>query len=232
MLKTKFEYSPILRLNTASGRLYQTPSGSKVPSVTTILDKTKPPEAIKALQDWKMRVGEQKAREITTEAAGRGTRMHKFLEDYLKTGVLNDPGSNPYSQQSHRMARAVIDQGLCSVDEAWGMEIPLYFDNVYAGTTDCIGVYKGKPAIIDFKQSNKPKRREWIQDYFLQMCAYAEAHNQTYGTDIKTGVVQMCVAPKDDEEPVFLEFVAEFDEFEAHRISWWKRVEEYYLKFA
>lgn len=233
MIKVKFDYQPITRTNTAAGRLYNTPSGHKVPSVTTILDKTKSEEARRALQQWKERVGEQKAREITTEAAGRGTRMHKFLEDFMKTGQLNEPGTNPYSQQSHRMARSVIDQGLCHVNEAWGMEVPLYFDRIYAGTTDCVGLWKGKPAIIDFKQSNKAKKKEWIEDYFLQMCAYAEAHNETHGTDIKTGVVQMCVAPKDLEDlPIYQEFVIEFDEFEHFRNKWWARVEEYYMKFG
>lgn len=233
MIKAKYNYHPITRTSTEIGRLYNTPSGYKVPSVTTILDKTKSEEAKKALQQWKNRVGEQKAREITTEAAGRGTRMHKFLEDFMKTGQLNEPGTNPYSQQSHRMARSVITQGLCHVEEAWGMEVPLYFDKIYAGTTDCVGLWKGSPAIIDFKQSNKPKKKEWIEDYFLQMCAYAEAHNETHGTSIKTGVVQMCVAPKDlVEEPLYQEFVIELDEFEHFRNKWWARVEEYYTKFG
>ena len=110
LIVNKYTYTKIDRQSVDGKRLYATPDGKKVPSVTTILDKTKPAEAKQALMEWKKRVGEAKAQEITTEAAGRGTRMHKFLEDYVKTGIINPPGTNPFSQESHRMAKTVIDQ--------------------------------------------------------------------------------------------------------------------------
>ena len=104
-IPNKYNYVPLLRETINGSRKYATPDGEKLPSVTTILDFTKSEESKQALQNWRKRVGTQKAQEITTEAAGRGTRMHKWIEDYIKTGVINEPGSNPYSQQSHKMAQ-------------------------------------------------------------------------------------------------------------------------------
>ena len=129
MYNPKFNYQPIPREQVNGQRLYATPSG-RVPSVTTILDKTKPEEKRQALANWKRRVGEQQAQAITTEAASRGTRMHKFLEDYVKTGVVSEPGSNPYSKQSHVMAKHVIEHGLVNVNEIWGVEVPLYTNSL------------------------------------------------------------------------------------------------------
>ena len=91
----KFKYEQIKRIDTPEGRRYATPDGQKLPSVTTILDATKSEESKRALQEWRNRVGHKVAQEITTEAAGRGTRMHKWLEDYVKTGQIGKPGSNP-----------------------------------------------------------------------------------------------------------------------------------------
>jgi hypothetical protein len=216
-------------------RLYATPDGQKLPSVTTILEATRPEEKRQALQNWRNRVGHAQAQAITTEAANRGTRMHKYLEDYTKTGVIADAGTNPYSQQSHAMASTVIKQGLCHVSEFWGYEVPLYFPGIYAGTTDAAGVHLNEQAILDYKQTNRPKRREWIEDYFLQLCAYAEAHNETHGTRIKKGVVLMCVKPEMDDQgnlttqPQYQEFVISGAEFEQYRQQWWRRVEQYYL---
>ena len=230
----KFNYYKLSRTNINGKRHYCTPTGDPVPSVTTILDKTKPEEKRQALANWKKRVGEAKAQQITTEAASRGTRMHTYLENFVKDGVLKEAGSNPYSWASRAMAQTVIDQGLCNVDEYWGIEVPLYFPDIYAGTTDCVGVHKGKQAILDFKQSNKPKKEEWIEDYKLQLCAYAEAHNEVYGTNISKGVVLMAVKPDTDDmgnvksDPVYQEFVIEGADFEYWRQQWWKRVEEYY----
>ena len=223
MIKSLYDYHNLKRKSVDGKRLYSTPDGAAVPSVTTILDRTKSEEKKQALLNWKRRVGEKKAQEIVTEAAGRGTRMHKWLEDYVTTGELGQPGSNPYSQQSHKMATIIVEQGLCNASEYWGTEVPLYFPQVYAGTTDCVGVYNGKPAIIDFKQTNKPKKTEWIEDYFLQLCAYADAHNEVYGTDIQQGVVLMC--SKDYE---YQTWTIEGEEFDHYKRRWWDRVATYY----
>jgi genome maintenance exonuclease 1 len=236
LLVQKYNYTPINRESVEGKRLYATPDGSKVPSVTTILDKTKPQEAREALARWKKSVGEKKAQEIVTEAAGRGTRMHKFLEDYVKTGVINDPGTNPYSKQSHLMAKTIISTGLCNVNEVWGVEVPLYYPGLYAGTTDGCGLHLNEESILDYKQTNKPKKEEWIEDYFLQLTAYALAHNEVHGTNIRKGVVLMCVSPKLNEqlivvdEPKYQEFILKPEDFSYWENRWWSRVEEYYSK--
>lgn len=224
---TKFNYVKINRIDTPEGRRYATPDGEKLPSVTTILDATKSEESKKALNEWRKRMGPVKAQQITTEAAGRGTRMHKWIEDYIKTGELGIPGSNPYSQQSHKMAQSIITQGLVNCNEYWGTEVPLYFPKVYAGTTDLVGVHNGEPAIMDHKQSNKLKKREWIDDYFVQLAAYATAHNEVHGTNIRKGVIFMCTA-----DNIYQEFIIEGAEFDSWVDKWFKRVEQYYMKFV
>ena len=223
MITERYDYGSLKRKSVDGRRMYSTPDGLAVPSVTTILDKTKPEQAKKALREWKKRVGETKAAEITKEAAGRGTRMHAYLEQFVKEDRIDKPGSNPYSQQSYKMANIIVDQGLSNMEECWGTEVPLYFPQVYAGTTDCLGVYNGKPAIIDFKQTNKPKKTEWIKDYFMQLCAYAAAHNEVHGTDIEQGVILMC--SKDFQ---YQTWTIEGDDFQEYSRQWWTRVGEYY----
>ncbi len=223
LLVQKFNYKPLTRDDSTGRRLYQTPDGVAVPSVTTILDKTKPAEAREALARWKKAVGEQKAQEITTEAAGRGTRMHKFLEDHIKGIPLKESVTNPFAQQSLDMARKVIAEGFPKINEVWGSEVPLYFPELYAGTTDCCGIHEDEEAILDFKQTNKPKKREWIDDYFLQLTAYALAHNEVHGTNIRKGVILMC--SKDYE---YQEFILESKDFDYWTERWCDRVEQYY----
>jgi genome maintenance exonuclease 1 len=234
MIVQKFDYTPLNRETIDGKRHYCLPDGSKVPSVTTILDKTKPAEAREALANWRKAVGEKRAQEITTEAANRGTRMHAYLEQYVLTSDLKELPSNPFAQPSWYMAAEVILQGLCHVDEYWGTEVPVYYSGLYAGTTDCLGLWKGKPAIMDFKQSNKVKKKEYISDYFIQLAAYAAAHNDTHGTDINTGVILMAVQPKlladgTYDKPQYLEFVIEGVDFAYWKDEWMKRVELYYL---
>jgi hypothetical protein len=222
----KFPYKELKRETINGSRKYMTPDGYAVPSVTTILDATKPEEAKQALREWRKRVGEQKAKEITAEAAGRGTRMHKWLENHVKTGNMGEPGTNPYSIQSHHMAQTIRDKGLSKCQEFWGTEVSLYFPEVYAGTTDLVGVHDNSEAIMDHKQTNKPKKREWIDDYFLQLAAYATAHNEVYGTKISKGVVFMCSADNQ-----YQEFIVEGKEFDYYKDKWFARLEEYYKQF-
>ena len=205
------------------GRKYVDPEGSRIPSVTTILDKTKSEEAKRALAAWRRSIGDKKAAEITKEAAFRGTMMHSFLETYVKEGSVS-VGTNFYHQQSYRMANVIIEQYLNPfLDEAWGLEASLYFPGIYAGTTDMVGVYQGQPSIIDFKQSNKVKGDDRVIDYKLQLCAYICAHNIVHGTDIKQGVILMCTK---DLEP--LHWVLSGQELEDFTQQWWDRVAQYY----
>ena len=234
MITQRYNYTPLDRTTIEGKRHYCLPDGSKVPSVTTILDKTKPAEKREALNNWKKRVGEAQAQAITTEAANRGTRMHAYLETYIQMDEMKPLPGNPFAHPSWFMAAEVILKGLCNVDEFWGSEVPLYYSGLYAGTTDCIGLWKGRPAIMDFKQTNKPKRREWIDDYFIQLAAYAQAHDNMHGTDIDTGVILMAAQPKLLEDntyttPQYQEFVIEKEEFAHWKNEWNKRVELYYL---
>jgi len=226
-LTDRYNYSALKRTNKDGKRHYTTPEGLAVPSVTTVLSKTAPKEKMIALANWKKRVGEAKAQQITTEAASRGTRMHKYLEDHVNGQTLKESVSNPFAQQSLKMAKIVIKEGLKNCQEYWGVEVPLYFPKVYAGTTDCVGIHNNKPSIMDFKQTNKPKKKEWIQDYFLQLAAYAEAHNEVHGTKINRGVILMCSA-----EYKYQEFLVEGKEFDHWRDQWWKRVEQYYQQLT
>lgn len=235
MITQRYNYAPLNRETIEGKRHYCLPDGSKVPSVTTILDKTKPAEAREALANWKKAVGEKRAQEITTEAANRGTRMHAYLEHFVLQEDMKPLPGNPFAHPSWFMAAEVILQGLQpNVTEFWGTEVPVYYSGLYAGTTDCLGLWKDKPAIMDFKQSNKVKKREWIGDYFIQLAAYAAAHNDTHGTDINTGVILMAVQPKlladgSYDKPQYLEFVIEGEEFAYWTDEWMKRVELYYL---
>jgi genome maintenance exonuclease 1 len=223
LITNKFEYQPIKRKEVDGKRKYLTPDGHAVASVTTILSATKDMSHLIA---WRKRVGEQKAREITTEAAGVGTRMHKYLEDYVETGEWPTPGSNPYAQQAHSMAQVIKDQVMDDV-VVWGSEVNLYMPQMYAGTTDLVGTYKGQPAIMDFKQTNKPKKLEWVVDYFLQLTAYAEAHNEIYGTNIREGHVFMCSRAGE-----YQQFDIWPDEYDEWRTEWYNRVYQYYEQHA
>jgi len=234
MITQKFDYKPLSRTTVDGKRHYHLPDGSKVASVTTILDRTKSEESKQALANWRNRVGVQKAQEITTEAANRGTRMHAYLEHYALESDMKELPGNVFAHPAWFMAAEVILQGLGNVDEFWGVEVPVYYSGLYAGTTDCVGKWKGQPAIIDFKQSNKVKKREYIDDYMIQLAAYAAAHNETHGTNINTGVIMMAVQPQQLPDhswskPQYLEFVIEGDEFAHWNNEWMKKVEQYYM---
>ena len=224
LVTEKFTYERLKRVEVEGKRRYAAPGGPPVASVTTILDATKDKTH---LIQWRKRVGEKKAQEIVTEAAGVGTRMHKYLEDYIEFGEWPEPGSNPYAKQAHMMATQIKENAMVHVDEIWGSEVPLYVPGIYAGTTDLVGTYKGQPCIMDFKQTNKPKKEEWVYDYFLQLTAYAIAHNEVHGTDIREGHVFMCSRAGE-----YQQFDIWPDEFDDWKEEWWKRVYDYYENYA
>ena len=193
----------------------------KLPSVTTILDITQPAEKRESLAAWRAREGEANAARIVATSATRGTAMHKILEMYvLEQGYLDETN---VGKQAHNMALQVIQKGLCNVTEYYGTECTLYYPGLYAGQTDLVGVHKGQDAIIDFKQTNKPKRKEWIGDYCLQLAAYAMAHNMLFNTKITKGVIMMC-----SKDNYYQEFVMEGLEFQKHMHNFLRRVDEYY----
>lgn len=233
LLTERYEYTQIDRTSVEGKRLYLCPDGSKVPSVTTILSATQSPEKAQALANWRKSVGETKAAQITAEASGRGTRMHKFLEDYIMNGELTPPGSNPYSHQSHKMATKIVTEGFPNINEIWGSEVGLYYPELYAGTADALGVHNNIPSIFDYKQSNKPKSKSQIEDYFLQLTAYALAHNKVHGTNISQGVILMCVKPEEISpgkwgDPQYQQFIMTAADFKIWEHKWWDKVEQYY----
>jgi genome maintenance exonuclease 1 len=196
----------------------------KLPSVTTILQATQPEEKRAALATWKARVGEVEANRTRDQAAERGTSMHRILEGYMLGQYhldLTDLGQN-----AHTMAQQIIDNGLKDrLTEFFGLEVTLYYPGLYAGATDVVGIYDGQESIVDFKQSNKTKRREWLEDYKLQLAAYALAHNEVYGTNIQKGVNLICT-----RDNYYQEFVFEGEEFRQAKFEWLKRVDQYYAQ--
>ena len=223
MYNPKFDYKPVPRVVVEGRRFYATPDGNKLPSVTTILDKTKTEESKAALNAWRARMGAERAQQITTEAANRGTRMHTYLEHYVKTGTRKERGSNPFSWPSHVMAEEIINRGLVNVSEVWAMEEMLYFPKQYAGTADLIGLHNGEPAIMDYKTTNKMKSKDKINNYACQLAAYALAHNEIFGTQIKRGVIFMVA-----RDLSFQEYVFEGEEFTKATDEWLARLDQFF----
>ena len=216
----KFEYPETYR-EMIKGQRHYAINDEKLPSVTTILSKTQTAEKAEGLANWRARVGEDEATRIMDQAAARGSAMHAILEHHIlgKNRLdLTDIG-----QEAHKMANVVIDRGLCNVDEIWGSEVALYYPELFAGATDLVGVYKKADSIMDFKQTNKPKRREWVEDYMLQLAAYTMAHNYVYGTKIQQGVILMC-----SKDGYFQEFIVSGKEFQKYQHEWLKRLDLYY----
>ena len=194
----------------------------KLPSVTTILSATQSEEKKASLTAWRERMGTENATRIVDQAANRGTAMHTILERYLLgQGYLD---LTELGQNAQTMAEQIITKGINNrLSEFWGLEVTLYYPGLYAGATDVVGIYDNAESIVDFKQSNKPKRREWIEDYKLQLAAYALAHNEVYGTSINKGVNLICT-----KDNYFQEFVFEGEEFRKAKFEWLRRVDEFY----
>ena len=218
--KNQYIYPKTVR-EAIEGKRHYVIKTEKLPSVTTILSATESAEKREALARWRESKGEEIATRIVDESAARGTAMHKILEKYiLQQGYVD---LTTVGQEAHNMAIRVIEQGLCNVPEYYGTECTLYYPGLYAGQTDLVGIHKGKDAIIDFKQTNKPKKREWIEDYCLQLAAYAMAHNFIYKTQIEKGVIMMC-----SKDNFYQEFVVEGKEFQKYKHNFLRRVDEYY----
>lgn len=217
----RYQYKPCKQVNdpVTKKRVYLTPDGESLPSVTTILGATKD---MTHLNEWKKRVGEEKAKQITTEAAGVGTAMHANLERFI-AGIQRQPGNNPVHVQANKMADVIIENGLSKVNEVWAMEQSLYFPGLYSGTTDLVGVHEDEPAVMDYKQTNKPKKEEWVEDYKMQLVAYILAHNEVYGTNIRKGVVFMC-----SRNFEYQQFTLHSNDFDEYQDKWLAKVEEYY----
>jgi len=214
-----YDYKKFERVEDETGnRVYLTPTGAH-PSVTTILDATENNEALVA---WRERVGEKEAQRIKEEATGLGSLMHEHLEQYVQE-LPRPGGSNIVRKLASNMADQIINRGLVKLDEIWGIEEPLWFPNLYAGTTDLIAVYDGKPSICDYKTTKKMKSRDKIENYFCQGAAYSLAHNEVYGTDIRQIVIFMV-----SRDLQYETFVVESDEFDKYADRWIEKVDLFY----
>ena len=216
----KFNY-PKSQRELIKGQRHYALNEEKLPSVTTILSETQSDEKKESLARWKARVGETEAERIKDSSASRGTNMHLHLERHiLGQGHmdLTDEG-----QVAGDMAQVIIDKGLCDMGEIWGSEVTLFYPNLYAGATDLVGVFDYEDSIVDFKQSNKPKKKEWIDDYFMQLGAYAMAHNCVYDTEITQGVILMCTPDK-----YFQKFQIKGKEFIKYQHKFLERLDKYY----
>ena len=218
----KYKYATGKQINEDSGRIYDV-AGFRLPSVTSILSRTKDQGFLK---EWRAKVGEKEADRIMNLSSVRGTAMHKYLESHItEIGYedLTDTG-----KQAKTMAEKVIEIGLAPVDEYYGSEVTMYYPGLYAGQTDLVCIHDGEDAIVDFKQSNRPKRKEWVEDYYLQIAAYAMAHDYVYGSRINKGVIMVCTP-----DLYYQEFVVEGAELRQYKHKFLKRLDMYHeLKFS
>ena len=217
----KYKYATGKQINEDSGRIYDV-AGYRLPSVTSILSRTKDQGFLK---EWRAKVGEKEADRIMNLSSVRGTAMHKYLESHI-TDIgyedLTDTG-----KQAKTMAEKVIEIGLAPVDEYYGSEVTMYYPGLYAGQTDLVCIHDGEDAIVDFKQSNRPKRREWVEDYYLQIAAYAMAHDYVHNSKINKGVIMVCTP-----DLYYQEFVVEGAELRQYKHKFLKRLDMYHeLKF-
>jgi len=217
----KFTYPKSTRSIVNGSRHYNL-GGSNLPSVTSILKATQSEEDKAAIEAWKERVGHKEAEKIKNEASSRGSSMHSYIEQFL-LGKFNLDLLDE-ENKSKKMAVEIIDNGLKNkLTEIWGAEATVYYPGKYAGTADCIGVYEGKETILDFKQSNKPKKEEYIEDYFLQIGAYSLAHNTVHNSKITQGVILICTVDR-----LFQDFKIEENELKNYQNKFLEKVEQFY----
>ena len=218
-LVSRFDYAKLKRETAKSGsRVYLTPGGARVPSVTTVLSKTKD---MTFLKEWRESMGEERANEIVQRSIKYGNRVHKNLEDYIMEGT--EPSGNVIAKH---MTKQIITKGLSKVSEIWGCEVMLYAEGIYAGTTDACGLHENDASIIDFKNARSFRKEEWVQDHKLQVAAYALCHNEMFDTNIRKGVVMLAT-----QDGHYQEWIIEDDEFDQACEDWANRLEEYYKKY-
>ncbi len=215
-----YDYPRCVRSIVDGRRKYEV-AGERLPSVTTILKNTESEDKKESLDRWKAKVGEVEAERVKNVAALRGTAMHTYLEHYVKGGNVLD--LTDVGREASSMGETIIEKGFPDLEEVWGVECTLHYPGLYAGQTDLCGIYQGRESIIDYKQSNKPKKAEWIDDYKLQLVAYAMAHDQIYGTKIEQGVILMCTP-----DNFFQRFIVNGGEFREWKWEWLRRIDTYY----
>ena len=213
----KYKYVGVTRTEEHGSRTYDV-LGLRLPSVTTILSQTKDQSY---LDKWKAKVGHEEAERIKNYSSSRGTAMHKFLEKYIEGVGYED--LTPLGQEAKIMAQKIIDTGLKNITEYYGSEVALYYHGLYAGATDLVCMHNGMESIIDFKQANRPKRKEWIDDYYLQIAAYAMAHDHMHGSQIRQGVIMICTP-----DSYYQEFKIQDEELKKYRHKFLERLSQYH----
>tara|TARA_A100001011_G_scaffold126470_1_gene133347 strand:- start:10026 stop:10709 length:684 start_codon:yes stop_codon:yes gene_type:complete len=222
--KTMYEYPTLERVDLEIGRHYLDSNKKPVPSVTTVLSGTS--KSTDALIQWRNRVGNEEADRIIKQSTDIGTAVHEAIENYLNGAYWNNFDETHDQQLAQKISTKFINDGLKGITEIWGLEVGLLLDNLYAGTADCVGMYENIPTLIDFKTAKKIKKREWIEDYFLQGCAYANAHNVMFGTNIEQIVILMV-----DRNSDFQEFIVRPTEFKFLTRKWKNRLIEFNKKY-
>ena len=224
LVKSKYEYPVLERVDLEIGRHYLDSNQKPVPSVTTVLSGTS--KSKDGLIQWRNRVGEEEAERIIKQSTDIGTAVHEAIENYLNGKSWNNFEETHDQLLAKNISDKFIKDGLNGITEIWGLEVGLLLDNLYAGTADCVGEYEGIPTLIDFKTAKKIKKREWIEDYFLQGCAYANAHNVMFGTNIEQIVILMV-----DRNAIFQEFIVRPTEFNFLTRKWKNRLIEFNNKY-
>lgn len=214
LINPKFDYPSMLREEKDGTRKYMTPGGKSVPSVTTILSATADKSFLTA---WADRVGADEAARIKNEAAAIGTAMHLNLENYIYGKKMSG------MPLSVILANLIIKKGLSNVSEIWAVEAPLFCKGLYAGTTDSLGIHQNNESIIDYKNSIREKKKEWIGDYFIQLAAYKMCHDEMFGTNISRCIIMMAT-----RDAKYQEFIIEGQELASYTYQWAKRLEKYY----
>jgi len=224
LVKSKYEYPVLERVDLEIGRHYLDSNQKPVPSVTTVLSGTS--KSKDGLIQWRNRVGEEEAERIIKQSTDIGTAVHEAIENYLNGKSWNNFEETHDQFLAKNISDKFIKDGLNGITEIWGLEVGLLLDDLYAGTADCVGEYEGVPTLIDFKTAKKIKKREWIEDYFLQGCAYANAHNVMFGTKIEQIVILMV-----DRNAIFQEFIVRPTEFNFLTRKWKNRLIEFNNKY-
>ena len=224
MIKNKYIYPKIERVDTEIGRHYLDSTNKPVPSVTTVLSGTS--KSKDGLIKWRNRVGDEEADRVIKQSTDIGTAVHEAIEKFLNKESWNDFGDTSDQIMAKNISHKFVNDALDGITEIWGLEVGLILDNLYAGTADCVGLYKNVPTLIDFKTAKKIKKRDWIEDYFLQGCAYANAHNVMFETDIQQIVILMV-----DRNLIFQEYIVRPTEFSYLTRKWKNRLIEFNNKY-
>ena len=213
----KYNYFRAPRTEIHGSRTYDI-LGLRLPSVTSVLAKTKDQSYITR---WKEKVGEKEAERIKNHSSKRGTSMHKFLEKHIAGHGYED--LTEIGIQAKPMAQKIIEIGFTPITEYYGNEVTLYYLGLYAGATDLVCRHNDLDTIVDFKQANRPKQKDWIEDYFLQVAAYAMAHDHLFKSEIQQAIIMVCTP-----DLYYQEFKIQGTELRDWKHKFLNRLDQYY----